>query len=63
MKGMIRGRSQVAGTIVVIDQKRMDKALAEENIEVPPGLSREEKRAYILKHSGKKDGDDSSGRK
>jgi hypothetical protein len=62
MKSVIKGRSQIAGTIS-INRKRMDTALAQEHIQVPSGLTHEEKREYILKHSGKNNADDTSGRK
>lgn len=59
MKGVIKGKLQVAGTIVTIDQNRMDKALAEERINVPIGLTKEQKRQFILEAS-KKHGNDTS---
>jgi len=59
MKSVIRGRLQVAGTVVVIDQDRMNKALAEKKINMPIGLTREQKRQFILEAS-KRDADNSS---
>lgn len=59
MKSVIRGRLQVTGTVVVIDQDRMNKALAEKKINMPIGLTREQKRQFILEAS-KRDADNSS---
>lgn len=59
MKSVIRGRLQVAGTVVVIDKDRMDKTLAEKKINVPIGLTREQKRQFIMEAS-KRNGNDSS---
>lgn len=59
MKSVIRGRLQVAGTVIVIDQDRMNKALAEKKINMPIGLTREQKRQFILEAS-KRDADNSS---
>jgi hypothetical protein len=59
MKSVIRGRLQIAGTVVVIDQDRMNKALAEKKINMPIGLTREQKRQFILEAS-KRDADNSS---
>ena len=36
---------------VSFDQKRMDKSLKSRRVEVPKGLTREQKRAFILSHT------------
>lgn len=59
MKGITRGRLQISGSVVVIDQERMDQALAEKKIQVPIGLTRKQKREFILEAS-KKYGNDTS---
>lgn len=38
---------------IKIDIERMKAALASGSVEMPPGLSREEKRAFILRHAEK----------
>lgn len=56
MKGIIRGKAKISG-VVVIDQKRMDNGLAQKHINIPIGLTREQKRQFILEAS-KKNGND-----
>lgn len=56
MKGIIQGKAQISG-VIVIDQKRMDKALSEKRIDVPIGLTRKQKREFIL-NASKENGND-----
>lgn len=60
MKGIIRGRSQVAGTITVTTQNRTtDKSPCKVPVEHPEETTPEDT-GLAIKHVGKKDADDTS---
>lgn len=59
MKSVIRGSLQISGSIVTVNQKRTDEISHRKDIQIPIGLTKEQKRQFILE-ANKKDGNNSS---